>query len=51
LAAYEEVAQRGVRKKRSAQLDKAKRQAVERLQLCQDELNRLHGDELNSFLK
>ncbi|MGB4370388.1 MAG: hypothetical protein WBJ91_01360, partial [Dethiobacteria bacterium] len=31
--------------------DKAKRQAVERLQLCQDELNRLHGDELKQFFK
>ena len=38
--AYEEVAQsRHEENERSAQLDKAKRQAVERLQLCQDELN------------
>jgi len=50
--AYEEVAQsRREENERSAQLDKAKRQAVERLQLCQDELNRLHGDELKQFFK
>ncbi|HPU01710.1 MAG: hypothetical protein GX890_05045 [Firmicutes bacterium] len=38
-------------KELAAELDKAKRQAVDQLQLCWDELRILHGDELKQFFK
>lgn len=48
--AGEEVAKsRHEEKEMIARLDEAKRLAAEQLQVCRDELNKLHGDELKQF--